>query len=281
MSDRFELGRVETALVVVAALLLVVAAVVPMLAGARPAREIPAPTVEGDLSTADADGWEEVPAADVPLSAAPSGLPNHQQVSVRTVDVQAARSDGRLYVRMQWSDGDANTRVDGPRSFVDGAAVQLPVNTSTQPNIAMGSDRNLVNVWYWRADGETEELLAGGQGSTTELQGEGLSTDARHEDGTWTVVFSRPLTTDVDNRTNVTGEADLDVAFAVFNGSNMERAGRKSASEWYYLPLGPGATGAPFETVLWAIAGIAIVVVVLVTIQGIRRVRGGSGGDES
>jgi complex iron-sulfur molybdoenzyme family reductase subunit gamma len=266
-------------LILLAAALLIVAAAAPMLVEARPAREIPAPTVEENLSGPDAPGWEEVPAADVPLSAAPSGLPNYQQVSVRTVDVQAARSDGRLYVRMRWSDADANTRIDGPRSFVDGAAVQIPVNTSTQPAIAMGSERNMVNVWYWHADGRTEELLAGGQGSTTTLSGEALETSARHEDGKWTVVFSRSMTTETANRTAITDDADLDVAFAVFNGSNMERAGRKSVSAWYYLPLGPEPSGAPFETFLWAVAGLAVVAVVLVTIQGVRRVRGDSGGE--
>jgi complex iron-sulfur molybdoenzyme family reductase subunit gamma len=281
MTDAFDGDDATLSVILLAATLLIVAAAAPVLVEARPAREIPAPAVEENLSGPGAPGWDEVPAADVPLSAAPSGLPNYQQVSVRTVDVQAARSDGRLYVRMRWNDGDANTRIDGPRSFVDGAAVQIPVNTSTQPAIAMGSERNLVNVWYWHADGRTEELLAGGQGSTTSLSGEGLETYARHEDGKWTVVFSRPMTTETTNRTAITDDADLDVAFAVFNGSNMERAGRKSVSAWYYLPLGPGQSGAPFETLLWVIAGLAVVAVVLVTIQGVRRVRGESGGDES
>ncbi|MFT4963730.1 MAG: hypothetical protein ACI9PP_001007, partial [Halobacteriales archaeon] len=113
------------------------------------------------------------------------------------------------------------------------------------------------------------------------LSGEGLETDAHYEDGKWTVVFSHPMDTDAANRTAITDDADVDVAFAVFNGSNMERAGRKSVSAWYFLPLGPEPSGAPFQTLLWVIAGIAVVAVVLVTIQGIRRVRGESGGEPS
>jgi DMSO reductase family type II enzyme heme b subunit len=275
------LGSRKRSLIVVLAMLIVVASLVPLLASARPAREIPAPTVEEDLSSPDAAGWADVPASDVPLSAAPSGLPGAEQVSTRTVDVQAARSDSDLFIRLQWADADPSTTIDDPQTFVDAAAVQMPVNTSTQPAIAMGSARNMVNVWYWRADEQSEELAAGGPGSTTILSYEGVSTEATHEDGTWTVVYNRPLTPGDTNRTAITGEENLDIAFAVFNGSNMERSGHKAVSEWYYLPVGPDDGGAPFETILWAIAGLALAAVVLVTIQGVRRARDGSGGEGS
>jgi complex iron-sulfur molybdoenzyme family reductase subunit gamma len=61
----------------------------------------------------------------------------------------------------------------------------------------------------------------------------------------------------------------------------MERSGRKGASDWYYLALGPGPQGPPYEAILWAVAGIGIVATTLVTIEGIRRTRGGDpDGDE-
>jgi complex iron-sulfur molybdoenzyme family reductase subunit gamma len=261
--------------------LILTAGVVPALVDARPAREIPAPSVEADLSGPHADGWSEVPAADVPMSAAASGLPGADSASVGTVDVQAARSDEQLHIRLQWHDADPSRATDGPRAFADGAAVQLPVDTSAQPAIAMGSASNLVNVWYWRADQGNEELLAGGPGSTTVMSDSAVSTTASHDDDTWTVVYSRALSAGGANRTVVTGDRDLDVAFAVWNGSEMERSGHKAASQWYYFPLGPEESGAPFQTVLWTVAGVAAVVVVLVTIQGVRRTRGGAGGEES
>ncbi|MEF8774231.1 MAG: ethylbenzene dehydrogenase-related protein [Halobacteriales archaeon] len=280
MTDRVD-GRVAALVVVLAATVLVVSAAAPVLTDARPAREIPAPTVDGDLAEPDADAWSEVSAADVPLSAAPSGVPNYEQVSVREVTVQAARSDGRLYVRVRWTDETANADVDGPRSFADGAAVQIPVDTSTQPAIAMGSTDNRVNVWFWRADNETEELLAGGQGSTTEFEESDLEVTATHEDEEWTVVFSRSLDASATNRTAITDDADLDVAFAAWDGENMERSGHKAASNWYYFPLGTGDEGAPFETLLWALAGIAIAAVVVVTALAVRRTRESSGGGDA
>ncbi|MCU4716954.1 ethylbenzene dehydrogenase-related protein [Halapricum hydrolyticum] len=267
--------------VALAALLVVVAGAMPLLADARPAYEIPSPTVEDDLDGTDASGWEDVPAAEVPLESAPSGLPNAEMVSTRSVEVQAARSDGEVYLRMQWQDEEASESASAPQAFADAVAVQIPADPGVQPAIAMGSQSNLVNVWYWNADTGTEELLAGGQGSTTEFEDASVQTWAEHtgsgEDGTWTVVFNRPVDPAGDNRTAITGGEDLDIAFGVWDGGNAERSGHKAVSEWYYLPLAGDSGGPPFESILWAIAGIAIVAVVVVTIQGIRRVRTGGG----
>jgi len=281
MMEKLRTDRSITAFVVFAAALVLAAGVVPMLVDARPAREIPAPSVDRNLSGVDAPGWNDAPAAEVPLAAAPSGLPNAKSVSADAVDVQAARSDDQIYLRLEWHDAQATTSADDPRTFADAAAVEIPVDTSEQPAIAMGSQSNLVNVWYWNADTGTEELLAGGPGSTTLLANQSVQTWSEHtgsgENGTWTVVFSRSVDPASDNRTAITSEHDLDVAFGVWDGTNAERSGRKAVSQWYYLPLGPGPGGAPFESILWAIAGIAIVAVVVVTVQGVRRARGEGG----
>ena len=88
------------------------------------------------------------------------------------------------------------------------------------------------------------------------------------------MVLSRSLDASTGNRTAIPSDADMDVALAVWNGSNMERSGQKSVSEWHYLALGPGPQGPPYQTILWIIAGLAIVGSALVTIEGVRRTRG-------
>ncbi|WP_254546343.1 ethylbenzene dehydrogenase-related protein [Halomarina pelagica] len=257
---------------VLSCLVVVTAAVAPALTSARPANQIPVEEVSGDANPQrpTAEVWTAVPSVDVPLTSAPSGLPNANDTSVETLDVQAARDQRRLYVRVSWKDGTADRNVTGPREFADAVAVQLPVNTSARPPIAMGSTRTPVNVWYWSADGGTEELLAGGPGSTTAFGNATVRTTTTYDDGRWTVVLSRERRVPGPNRTSIGGE-DVDVAFAAWNGSNMERSGRKSVSEWYHFPLGPGPQGPPYETILWTVAGLAIVGVALVTITAVRR----------
>jgi complex iron-sulfur molybdoenzyme family reductase subunit gamma len=138
----------------------------------------------------------------------------------------------------------------------------------------MGATDDRVNVWYWNAADGTESLLAGGAGSTTEIPESTVETSATHTGDRWSVVFTRSLSSDRANVTDIDPDEDVNAAFAVWEGSNEERSGQKAASEWYYLSLGPSEGATPYETVLWAVAGIAVVFTTLVTVEGIRRTRG-------
>jgi complex iron-sulfur molybdoenzyme family reductase subunit gamma len=259
-----------------AVLLLVTATVGPAVVEARPAFEIPVEqgTEAAEFERATADAWTTVPAATVAMSASGSSVPAADDVTVQQTKVQAVQTDRRLYLRLSWRDATADRSADSTRAFADAVAVQLPANASARPPIAMGGAGNLVNVWYWSADGRTDELLAGGPGSTTRFDRSRVLTDARYENGRWHVVLARPLDTATANRTAIPADDDMDVAVAVWNGSNMERSGQKSVSEWHYLALGPGPEQPPYQTILWVVAGIAIVGSILVTVEGVRRTRG-------
>ncbi|MFC5367512.1 ethylbenzene dehydrogenase-related protein [Salinirubrum litoreum] len=271
--------RYRALAVVVACLVVATTALGPALVSARPANQIPVEDVSAaeNPQTPDSAAWDTVPPVTVPLASAPSGVPNASDTSVERLKVQTARTDDRFYVRLSWPDATADRNVTGPRDYRDAVAVQLPVNTSARPPISMGSTRNMVNVWYWQAGGETEELLAGGPGTTTEYETEAVETTTGHDDGRWTVVLSRNIESDAPNRTTLAVDHDVDVAFAVWNGSQMERSGRKSVSEWYHYPLGGGPQGPPYESILWTVAGLAIVGVALVTIAAVRNPGGGEG----
>ncbi|SFR87272.1 complex iron-sulfur molybdoenzyme family reductase subunit gamma [Halomicrobium zhouii] len=263
--------------------LVVVAAIAPTFGTARPANEIPVeddPPDAASLSAPTANAWEEVPEVDVAMASAPSSVPNANDTSVDEVSVRAARTDGSLIVRLSWDDATADAvtpqaenRTPGVNTFWDAAALQLPADTSTHPGIAMGSERSQVNVWYWSAPNTTQELQAAGPGTTTTIPDTALDTNASYENGTWHVVFDRDLRVDDAgaNRTTIEGERDVDVAIAVWNGSNAERSGQKAVSEWQYFPFGPGAQGPPYETILWVIAGLAIATVIVATTLGVRR----------
>lgn len=270
-------GRAAVLLVV---WLLAAAVVAPAFVGGRPANEIPVEEAPAGANLADptAPAWADVPSVDVPLTSAPSTVPGADRTSVTELHVSAATGADTLYVRVTWPDGTRDVSADDPRRFADGVAVQLPVNVSERPAIAMGSPRSLVNVWYWSGATGGQELLAGGPGTTTSLSNASVRTEATHQEGSWSVVFVRELATGADNRTSITGEEDVDVAFAVWNGSNGERSGRKAVSEWHYLAVGPGPQGPPYAALLWTVAGLAMVIVVLVTGHAVRRYRGGEEG---
>jgi DMSO reductase family type II enzyme heme b subunit len=270
---------VRKELALAGALVLVVvgaAFVLPEVSEARPAYEIPVRDAGSadNFENATAQGWSRTPSATVPLGTTGSAVPNADEISVESVEVEAARADGRLFVRLSWADGTRDDSTGAIRSFADAAALQFPVSEESRPPLAMGSTDNRVNVWYWNGAGANEEILAGGPGTITSFDQPATNTAATYEDGQWHVVFSRPLDLDGANRTTISNGQNLDVAVAVWNGSTLERSGQKGASEWYYLATGPGPEGPPYETILWVVAGIAIVLTTLVTIEGVRRTRG-------
>ncbi|OYR39478.1 MULTISPECIES: ethylbenzene dehydrogenase-related protein [unclassified Halorubrum] len=271
------IGSRELAVAAALALAVVVAtAAFPMIVDARAAYEIPVEqqSSAGDLADPTGDAWQSVETVDVPMSSSGAAVPGGSDAAVDSASVAAARTDERLYLRLSWSDASANTSTDSLRAFADSTAVQLPVSSEERPPIAMGSTDNRVNVWYWNGADGTESLLAGGAGSTTQIPESAVETNAAHSGDRWTVVFSRPLASDRANVTDIAPNEDVNAAFAVWQGANEERSGQKAVSEWYYLSLDPDDGGAPYETVLWALAGIAVVFTTLVTVEGIRRTRG-------
>lgn len=265
-----------------AGLVAAAAAAVPVLVAGAPADQVPVMAASQSqartLSNPTAPVWDDASTETVTLSSAPSQVPGANDTSIDRANVKAAHTQERLFVRVSWSDAtrDGNvtpSQYDTPHinSYGDAVAVQLPANVSQQPGIAMGSPQSMVNVWWWNGAMDDQELLAAGPGTTTPFDRTTITTSATYRDGRWHVVFSRTLTAEGGNRASITMERDVPISFAVWNGSNTERAGRKAVSEWQTLPFGPEPQGPPYQTVLWSIAGLAVAVVVGVTAVAVRR----------
>lgn len=266
--------RTVAAVAVLVIALIVISVALPLVATGAPANQVPVtdmPDAGDALADPTDDSWEDAESAEVPLASAPSGLPNAESVATDAVDVEAVRTESSLYVRMTWADDTENSTADDLNSFTDAAAMQLPADETTHPDIALGSTDTPVNVWYWNAAEGTEEIVAGGQGTITEVDQPAIESTAVHEDSTWTVVMERSLSADAENRAALDTETDVDVAFAVWDGANGERSGHHAVSEWYTYPFGPGDTGPTIQYLFWAIAGIAIAIALVVTVMAIRR----------
>lgn len=185
---------------------------------------------------------------------------------------------------------------------------------SEVPAICMGQADQGVNIWQWRADQQMEppvlpdsgyvdfypeagdlyltareagnplsqaddrsavtNLVAGGFG-TLEVTSRGeLLGNAVHRDGRWMVVFSRPLGEPGEMQPTIDGTGPIDVAFAIWNGSERERNGIKSVSPFTQIQVAavdpprrsvsatdewPAYTPANMmHTVSWAVLGLLV-----------------------
>jgi len=183
--------------------------------------------------------WDKVRATEIALVTAPAV---HASISgnatAASVSVQALSDGKRIYFRLSWTDGTADAERPDTGRFLDGVALQFPLNRSSKTVVLMGTPGGRVNIWYWRADGRVQNLFADGFGTLTSAPVQDVSGKGVHANGRWTVVLSRDLRTAAADGVQLKGVGRIPVAPAVWNGANAERDGFKATTmEWQSLVL--------------------------------------------
>lgn len=85
--------------------------------------------------------------------------------------------------------------MNGLQSFLDGAAMMFPLDGEATTSIFMGSRGRPVNIWYWKAGNQVQNLFAEGFGTFTRASIQDVTGKGVYANGTWMVVLSRSLKT--------------------------------------------------------------------------------------
>ena len=197
------------------------------------------PYVEkGDVDPLDSS-WDGTVPLNVPLTG--MDIKGEWPITLTpAAQVSALRDSEQIYFKLSWADTTKDDVWVDTNSFMDAAAVQLPVKSGSEPYICMGQENEMVNILYWRAgEDKGENMLGGGYGSLTSLGRPELPVKASYGNQRWTTVIVRPL---AEVEKNVLTGSQMTAAFAVWNGSDQQRGGRKSTSQWITLSFEqPGA----------------------------------------
>ncbi len=106
------------------------------------------------LDDPSADVWGKGSPIQVPLSGQNTVPPRGGGEG--TVTARALHYDGKLYVRMEWSDATKDESTSMQNEFTDAAAVQFPVeHGESVPAFCMGNPDAPVNIWQWKAAWQT------------------------------------------------------------------------------------------------------------------------------
>jgi len=100
--------------------------------------------------------------------------------------------------------------------------VRLPEN-DVWPSLQMGDTGQPVSIYFWNAARGAARMQAEGRGTTTRT-GESFPAEALYKNGSWHVAMELQ---DVP-----TG---MPLAFAIWNGSQQDRDGRKYFTPWLKL----------------------------------------------
>jgi DMSO reductase family type II enzyme heme b subunit len=159
---------------------------------------------------------------------------------ISEVQFKAFHNGEVIALHLEWADPNKDTDIDDNDHFPDGAALMFPFKGDA-PLVTMGSKEQPVNAWHWRADrvGEARNNVAAGFGTSRVTSGAEIATSAMYYEDRWHVVFLRQLQRPgVDSTVQFSPGESIKVAFAVWEGSNGERAGLKAFSpQWLEITL--------------------------------------------
>ncbi|MBI3477379.1 MAG: hypothetical protein HY010_16725 [Acidobacteria bacterium] len=219
--------------------------------GAKPAAgqslPVPASSASADaLLNGGPGAWSQIAVKHVALNRTPPLYDTDEPAppEIPSLDVRAARSGGKLLFQLSWHDPtrDAVTLAEVPNTppetrfrkvpteaddrFFDAAAVMFPeksdINTIA-PSLQMGDAEHPVEIYYWNATRGAMVMQAQGR-STTKRTGKPFPASSSYQNDRWNVIFELPDLA-----------AGTTVAFAVWNGSQKDRDGRKYFSVWQVL----------------------------------------------
>jgi ethylbenzene dehydrogenase len=190
--------------------------------------------------------WNQIAVKHVALNRTPPLYDTDEPAAleISTVDIRLARVSKNLLVQLSWRDPtrDATRLAELPNSppetrfrkvqteaddrFFDAAAVMFSTKAGSgaiAPSLQMGDAEHPVEIYYWNATRGAMVMQAQGRG-TTRRTGQDFPVNSTYENGQWNVIFELP---DLP--------AGTTVAFAVWNGNQKDRDGRKYFSVWQVL----------------------------------------------
>lgn len=219
---------------------------------------------------------------------------------IPTLTAQALQYDGTLYVRVEWADDTQDDTATRVQDFADGAALEFPARAAnTVPSICMGQADAGVNIWHWRADSEqgpqdpraiyvntlsdgspvnfytareagnpyaqtdapaVQNLVAQAFGTLSTSGVQDVAGHGVYSNGRWSVVFARQFERGGNGLVSFDDAQKTDMAFAVWNGSEGQRNGNKSISQFVTLSL-PHGIAQQKDSHAWAIGGAAAILV--------------------
>ena len=197
-------------------------------------------TAIADYAATTAAGWRQIAVETVEMAPAPVEMqPNgfiqanwrdRPYGQLASLEAQSVHDGTSIAVRLRWASERPET--GGREGFPDGAAIAFPV-TGEPALWSMGNEDEPVQFIQWQAmKNRVRSVVAWGIGSSVPGSLVSERVTAGWSQGFWTIVMLRTLAGGPEAATLQPG-ANTRIGFAVWNGSNEERAGIKAVSvDW-------------------------------------------------
>ncbi len=195
-----------------------------------------------------APAWRQMPARVVGLNRTPPLYDTDPpaKAEITRLEVRLARLGEKMLVRLAWRDStddsaalaqapstpyeqrDRKEQSEATNRFFDAAAVMVPAQAPDSPNpvspsLQMGDPDHPVVIYYWSAARGAMRMEAHGRGTTRRTE-QSFPARGVYRAGEWQLVLELP-----------NAKTASPLAFAVWNGSQQDRDGRKYFSIWHWV----------------------------------------------
>ena len=211
-----------------------------------------------------------------------------------TITARAIYNDQRIALLLSWDDrtrsipGDAEAEKIADSGLAsDAVAIQFPVEIpegSEKPYFLSGDSTHPVSLYLWNSGTvDTSQGISAmtGRGLDDIEQNDaveaGVEAVGTYSNGTWRVLFTRPLSTSGPGGDIQFEEGKfIPIAFAAWDGSNSEKGSRHTMTTWYWLLLKPETGFRPF-----IVAILVFGLVVGIELRWSRSAAAGKKGDKA
>ena len=213
---------------------------------------------EGALPTDDpnAAAWNSIQPSEFKLAPQVHWPDRIQDVTVKSVRVRGMHNGQDLAVMLEYDDPSEDAG--------DAAALEFMVGDK-KAHFAHGQEMlqvegGPVNIWYWKKEnGKATDMSAKGFQTLRAQERQDVSATGTWQDGTWRVVFSRPLQTGDEADVQITPGEWRNVAFAFWDGQlvdgvEKEKGSQKAVSSWWYIRAEPPPDNSIYGYVVLGIA---------------------------
>lgn len=191
---------------------------------------------------------------------------------------RALYNKDEIAILLEWDDrtrsvpGDAKAieLADGD-FFQDSIAIQVPqkLMESEKPYFIMGDSSKPVNFLQW-SSGTTEEpqnlkvFDATGIDKATAREATGFTAVGAWDNGTWRVMFKRPIKTKDEKDLQLEQGVYIPFALNAWDGHNGETGSKRTITTWYWLYLmQPAGSGPIIGATIWA--GVVLALLLLLS----------------
>ncbi len=213
---------------------------------------------EGALPSGDPHSavWDSAAPSEFKLAPQVHWPDRIQEVTVKSVKVRGLHNGQDVAILVEYQDPTEDA--------ADAAALEFMVGDK-KAHFAHGQELlqvegGPVNIWYWKkANGKGTDMSAKGFKTLRPQDQQDVSATGAWQDGTWKVVFSRPLETGDEQDVQINPGEWISVAFAfwdgqIVDGAIKEKGSQKAVSSWWYIRAEPQPDNSIYGYVVLGIA---------------------------